>query len=246
MNQSVLAAPEAMVQFWSLPGVRRGRSAGELVQRLRAWTCLVRIVDLWSSHMDRQPQHSALLVMDVQRGVVERFAGDAALLGRLSQAVEAARAMGVPVVFVRVAFRPGHPEVSARNRTFAAVASRAGGSFGEEDEATQIHPALGPRAEDPVVVKKRVSAFAGSDLEVLLRSSGITHLVLTGIATSGVVLSTLREAADRDYELTVLSDACADADDEVHRVLTAKVFPRQAEVLSVAEWTDRLGGGGDG
>jgi nicotinamidase-related amidase len=193
--------------------------------------------------MDRQPQSSALLVMDVQRGVVERYAGDPALLDRLRQAVETARSRGMPVIFVRVAFRSGHPEVSTRNRAFAAIASQAGTSFGEEDEATQIHPALGPRAEDPVVVKKRVSAFAGSDLEVLLRSIGITHLVLTGIATSGVVLSTLREAADRDYELTVLNDACADADDEVHRVLTEKVFPRQAEVLSVAEWTSRLSSG---
>jgi nicotinamidase-related amidase len=188
--------------------------------------------------MDRQPQNSALLVMDVQRGVVQRYPGDPALLDRVVRAIETARAMGVPVIFVRVAFRPGHPEVSARNRAFAALASQAGTSFGEEDEATQIHPALAPRAEDPVVVKKRVSAFAGSDLDVLLRSSGITHLVLTGIATSGVVLSTLRDAADRDYELTVLSDACADADPEVHRVLTEKVFPRQADVLSVAEWTN--------
>jgi len=142
-------------------------------------------------------------------------------------------------LFVRVAFRPGHPEVSPRNRAFAALASQTATSFGEQDEATQIHPSLEPRAEDPVVVKKRVSAFAGSDLEVLLRSLGITQLVLTGIATSGVVLSTLRDAADRDYELTVLRDACADADDEVHRVLTEKIFPRQAEVLSVAEWTNR-------
>jgi Isochorismatase family len=86
------------------------------------------------------------------------------------------------------------------------------------------------------VVKKRVRAFSGSDLEVLLRSMGVNHLVLTGIATSGAVLSTLREAADRDYELTVLSDACADADEEVHRVLIGKVFPRQAEVIAVEEW----------
>ena len=49
----------------------------------------------------------------------------------------------------------------------------------------------------------------------------------------------LREAADRDYELTVLRDACVDGDEEVHRVLMDKVFPRQAEVLSVAEWTGR-------
>jgi nicotinamidase-related amidase len=96
------------------------------------------------------------------------------------------------------------------------------------------------RAEDPVVVKKRVSAFSGSDLEVLLRSSEITHLVLAGIATSGVVLSTLREAADKDYRLTVLSDGCADTDEEVHRVLIEKVFPRQADVVSVNEWANGL------
>jgi len=70
--------------------------------------------------------------------------------------------------------------------------------------------------------------------------------VLTGIATSGVVLSTLRQAADLDYRLVVLAAACADADPEVHRVLTTKVFPRQAEVLTVEEWTGRLTGGGAG
>ena len=192
--------------------------------------------------MVAQPRSSALLVMDIQRGVVERYGGDVGLLERLSRAVQAARAVGVPVIFVRVAFRAGHPEVSARNRAFSAIASQAGTAFGEQSEASQIHPAVEPRAEEPIVLKKRVSAFAGSDLEVLLRSLGISHLVLSGIATSGVVLSTLREAADRDYELTVLCDACADADDEVHRVLTEKVFPRQAEVLSVAEWTRHLSG----
>ena len=94
-----------------------------------------------------------------------------------------------------------------------------------------------------MVVKKRVSAFSGSDLEVLLRSLDVTHLVLTGIATSGVVLSTLREAADKDYRLTVLADGCLDADEEVHRVLIEKVFPRQAEVVSVDEWASRLSSG---
>lgn len=192
--------------------------------------------------MVAQSDSAALLVMDVQRGVVERFGEDVGLLERLRRCVGAARASGVPVIFVRVAFRSDFREVSSRNRVFAAIASGASATFGEESEASQIHPALERRAEEPIVVKKRVSAFAGSDLEVLLRSLGVTHLVLSGIATSGVVLSTLREAADRDYELTVLSDGCADADEEVHRVLTEKVFPRQAEVLSVAEWTGRLSG----
>ena len=83
-------------------------------------------------------------------------------------------------------------------------------------------------------------AFTGSDLEVVLRAGGIYRLVLAGIATSGVVLSTLRQAADLDYRLTVLADGCLDADPEVHELLLGKVFPRQAEVTTVAEWAASL------
>jgi nicotinamidase-related amidase len=99
---------------------------------------------------------------------------------------------------------------------------------------------LEPLASELVVLKRRVSAFTGSDLEVVLRAGDVDHLVPTGIATSGVVLSTLREAADHDYRLTVLADACLDGDPEVHRVLTEKVFPRQADVVTVAEWVSGL------
>ena len=179
---------------------------------------------------------SALLVMDMQNGIVERF-GDAVLEPAV-RAIAAARGAGVTVVYVRVAFRAGHPEVSPRNRTFAAL--RDAGALGEDDAATAVHPALAPRAGDVVVVKRRVSAFAGSDLDVVLRAGGIDTLALCGIATSGVVLSSLRQAADLDYRLTVLRDACADADEEVHRVLLDKVFPRQAEVVDVAAWAASL------
>jgi nicotinamidase-related amidase len=176
-----------------------------------------------------------LLMMDIQLGVVQRFAHDPGYLDRLSGAVTAARAAGIRVVYVRVAFRPGHPEISARNQTFSTRA--ADGGFDEDNPATQIHPGVAPAPGDLVVTKRRVSAFTGSDLEVVLRSLGAGTLVLAGIATSGVVLSTLRQAADLDYRLTVLSDACLDADPEVHRVLIEKVFPRQAEVRTIAEWT---------
>lgn len=108
------------------------------------------------------------------------------------------------------------------------------------DPGTQIHESLKPQPNEPVVTKFRVSAFAGSNLEVILRSKQIDTLILSGIATSGVVLSTVREAADKDYAITVLSDACLDADPEVHRVLTEKVFPRQADVLTVADWIESL------
>ncbi len=70
----------------------------------------------------------------------------------------------------------------------------------------------------------------------VLRSSTVDSLVLAGIATSGVVLSTVRQAFDLDYRLTVLSDGCLDSDPEVHRVLTTAVFPRQADVRTIADW----------
>jgi len=112
--------------------------------------------------------------------------------------------------------------------------------FADGDPGAVIHPAVAPADGDIIVTKRRVSAFAGSDLEVVLRAAGTEHLVLTGIATSGVVLSTLRQAADLDYRLTVLADGCLDADPEVHQVLTGKVYPRQADVRSIAEWMQSL------
>ncbi len=176
--------------------------------------------------------------MDVQNGIVDRVPDDAApLLETLDATTASARAAGMPVVYVRVAFRSGGAEISPRNRAFSALAT--GTAFGVDDHATQIHPAVAPHPDDVVVVKKRVSAFTGSDLEVVLRSLDVTSLVLTGIATSGVVLSTLRQAADLDYELTVIRDGCADADPEVHRVLMDKVFPRQASVVTAEEWASR-------
>ena len=87
-----------------------------------------------------------------------------------------------------------------------------------------------------------MSAFSGGDLDVVLRARAIDSLVLTGIATSGAVLSTLRQAADLDFDLTVLSDGCADPDDEVHRVLLEKIFPSQAQVMAVREWTTEVAG----
>jgi nicotinamidase-related amidase len=177
---------------------------------------------------------SVLLVMDVQRGIIDRFDGEPDYLPRLSRAISAARRAGIPVVYVTVGFRPGYPEISAENRSFSAIAST--GRFAPGDPGVEIHPAVAPADGDLLVTKRRVSAFTGSDLEVLLRGLGARTLVLTGIATSGVVLSTLRQAADLDYRLTVLADGCLDADPEVHRVLTEKVFARQADVISVDEW----------
>jgi nicotinamidase-related amidase len=129
----------------------------------------------------------------------------------VASAIEAAREAGILIVYIRVAFRTGLPEVSPKNKSFSAIADAGRARFDEHDESTQVHPAVAPREGDVVVTKRRVSAFSGSDLEVVLRAAEIDTLVLAGVATSGVVLSTTREAADRDFRLVVLSDACLDA-----------------------------------
>jgi nicotinamidase-related amidase len=69
-------------------------------------------------------------------------------------------------------------------------------------------------------------------LSLILAAQRIENLVLFGFSTSGVVLSTLRMASDLDFKCVVIKDACFDADEEVHRVLTEKVFAHQATVMT--------------
>jgi len=179
-------------------------------------------------------QNTALLVMDVQNVTVGRLKDKITYINTLNKAIQSARSSKIPVIYVVIGFRKGYPEVSPNNRSFSVLMS--GAMKFDTEEAAMVYEAVAPLEGEVVVTKKRVSAFTGSDLEVVLRSMGIKHLVLTGIATGGVVLSTLREAADKDYVLTVLSDCCADQDEEVHRVLTTKIFPRQAEVIEAQVW----------
>jgi nicotinamidase-related amidase len=177
---------------------------------------------------------TALLVMDFQADVLARFGEKmAAAIERTATLLMAARGVKLPVVYVCVGFRPGYPELNPRNATFAAVAST--GRFVVTTPGADIVPALKPEPGDVVVIKHRVSAFAATDLDLVLRAKGVEALILTGIATSGVVLSTLRHAADADYQLYVAKDCCADMDDEVHRVLTEKVFIRQSTVANASE-----------
>jgi nicotinamidase-related amidase len=183
---------------------------------------------------------SALLVMDFQTLTVDNYAADTkALLNRTARLIAAVRTAGIRVIYVVVGFRPGYPEVSDRNATFNRL--KASGAFATAAENTKIHPAVAPLPEEIVVTKRRVSAFAGTDLDLILRANGIETLILTGIITSGVVLSTLNHAADADYRLLVVGDCCSDRDEETHRVLLEKVFPRQATVTTAEALEPAIG-----
>jgi len=185
--------------------------------------------------MEQNTSNTALLVMDMQTGILAMLPDATTVIKNVAKAITTARNNNIPVIYIVVGFRNGTPEISERSSK-SFFAGKAHFSTVNMDEFMKVHPDLSPLNGELTVVKRRISAFTGSDLEVILRSFGIHHMVLTGIATSGVVLSTLREAADKDYELTVLSDCCTDNDGEVHQVLTTKVFPRQADVLTVDEW----------
>jgi nicotinamidase-related amidase len=189
-----------------------------------------------NQRLEQHKQTTALLVMDMQLGIVPMLHGAEALIPHINKAIAKARKEKMPVIFVVVGFRQGAPEASLNNKSFGA--GKAKYAAMNMTDFMQLHPNLNRQPDDIIVTKRRISAFTGSDLEVVLRAFNIQHVVLSGISTSGVMLSTTREAADKDYRITILSDCCADADEEVHRVLTTKIFPRQADVVTAEEWNN--------
>lgn len=186
------------------------------------------------------PQHTALLVMDYQVQIVEAISDADVLLSRMADAIAVVRRHGGQIGYVRVAFEDSdYAAIPSTNKMAARVAAM-GQSVHSASSATAIHEQVAPEAGDIVVRKTRVGAFSTTDLDVELRDRGITGLILAGISTSGVVLSTVRDAADRDYQLCVLSDACADRDPDVHHFLVEKIFPRQADVITTTQLEERL------
>jgi nicotinamidase-related amidase len=182
------------------------------------------------------PQHTALLVMDYQTGIVARLADSDQLLDRGTVAIESAREHGARVGWVRVAFTDADFDAIPETSIFAAMATDEQRTAMHADApATQIHDRMEPQPDDISVRKIRVGAFTTTDLDEQLRAQGIDTLVLAGISTSGVVLSTVREAMDRDYRLVVLRDACADPKQDVHDFLIEKVFAGRAHVTTVGE-----------
>lgn len=169
--------------------------------------------------------------MDMQQTQMGYMADATPLLQTISETIQFARENGIPVIYVAVSFREGYPEFGADHHVFGAI-KHSNGIFTKRHEGTQIHAAVAPLPGEIIVYKKRVSAFAGNDLELILRAQNIRSLVLTGFASSGVVLSTLRDAADKDYDLTVLSDACADPDPAIHTFLVNKIFPFSGKVMT--------------
>ena len=185
------------------------------------------------------PRRTAFLTLDIQTALVDFYAKED-FVGAVTSLLACARNLNATVIHVKVGFRPGFPEVSERNRLFSSLTKNADYAKMLNTEWLNLHPALEARPDEPVVAKSRVSAFEGTDLKVLLRSKDIDTLVLFGIITSGVVLSTALEAMDQDYRVLIVRDACADSDPELHTCLLDRLLAKRTDVVTTAQvvqWT---------
>jgi nicotinamidase-related amidase len=183
--------------------------------------------------LDRQ--HTALLIADFYAAIMSTIphAVERQVVEHAQRLQQTVRDVGLFVCYCATVFRPGYVEISERNKTFRE--RKHSGQPPIADPLQLIHPAVRPAAGEVVVGKHRVNALYGTALDLILRANTIDTLIILGYATSGVVLSTVRYAADSDYRLVVVEDCCADQDPEVHNFLTRRIFPRQAEVVSADE-----------
>lgn len=183
---------------------------------------------------------TALVLMDFQNFTLEYLpsARESGLIERTHRVLETCRRVGVKVVFSARTYRAGYPEVNPRD---AGLMQKKANRVQEEGSpGAAIIDELRPWPEEPIVPKRRTSAFLHSDLDLILRSSSIETLALAGIATSGAVLSTVRVAADLDYGLVVLEDCCGDGNEEAHHALMTSIFPSQATVTSADHFIQAL------
>jgi len=160
---------------------------------------------------------TAILSMDWQKRQLSFFPEvfQNEIMARANKVLAKARHEGIPVINVEV-------------------------RRGEKTPETEIHPTMTPQPGEPLLTKSRTGPFSTTNLDEILKKQGIETLVLIGLRTSGCILTTVRWAADIDYKLIVLSDCCADQEEDVHRVLMEKVFPRQASVITSSEFLQIL------
>lgn len=136
------------------------------------------------------------------------------VIERTAKAIFKARAKGIPVAYVRVAFSDDHREANPNSQVFGPIAKN--GILKADAWGGQVHEALSPQAGEWDIVKHRVSPFYATRLEVLLRREGIERIYCSGVSTQAVVQATVRDAHDRDFDVVVLEDCCACPSEQEH------------------------------
>jgi nicotinamidase-related amidase len=179
---------------------------------------------------------TAILIMDCQNDIVHENGKMAAMSGgamaklikernilsTIARLAAAGRSAKIPVIHVRHAYRPDY--LDAPQNTPILASMKANEILKDGTWGAEVHQDLAPHPSDVVITKTRVSSFYASPLEAILSAQGITHLVLTGIATDGVVEGTARDGVDRGYYVLIPDDCCATFSEEGHRATLAGVL----------------------
>lgn len=193
---------------------------------------------------------TVLLLVDFERDVLMRADGTYHPWGAESahhaaaHAALRARRLHIPVVLVRVERRQDYSDITDHVTDAVlegtAPSNRAVRRLREGSAGVDFLPPLVPEADDFLVVKRRVSAFYGTPLDIYLRRLGARTLLMGGVYTDLGVESTARDAFDRDFQLVFLKDACASAFPSSHDHALAELFPRIGRVRTVDEVFSRL------
>jgi nicotinamidase-related amidase len=148
------------------------------------------------------------------------------------QLVAWARDRAYPVIWVRMAFRPGFVDASrgVRSGTSATAGRLVEGTWGAE-----ILEGLGRGPEDIVVTKKRSSAFFNTDLDLVLNGLGVRRLIVGGTSTNWAIESTVRDGDSRDLEMIVVREATASRMADLHEPSLRSMASRYARILSLEE-----------
>jgi len=185
---------------------------------------------------------TALLLIDLQNEVLHpdgRLAGDfpasaGPLLDAVRRLVTWAHERRLPVIWARLAFRPGH---------FDAVRdsmSRSRGTLVDGTWGAELLDGLGRREDDIVITKKRPSAFFHTDLDLVLRGLGVDRLVVGGVSTNWAVESTVRDGHSHDYEMIVVREATGTPIAELHEPSLRSMGTVFAKVVSLADALNEL------
>ncbi len=194
---------------------------------------------------------TALLIMDCQNDIVHPdgkigrggMAGQVQagrVLEHIARLSRTARESAVPIIYVRVAFRPDYADLLSGSPRFQQI--KASGALQDGTWGAQIHKLLAPEPGDLVVTKQCVNPFYGTALGPLLLRSGVRCLILTGVATNYVVEATARYAADAGYRVVVVREGCASATEELHRFSLEQMLPAFGTVVGVDEVTSEFVG----
>lgn len=181
----------------------------------------------------------ALLIVDMLVDFFERSPELAAHRARLAaatnQLADAVRRAGGPVIWGRQEFRPDLSDAFLDVRRRGLAITIAG------TEGAELLPELTRAAGDHVVVKKRYSAFYGTDLDALLAALGTRALVVGGVNTHACVRTTVIDAYQRDYDVTLAAECIGSSDAEHHAVTVRYLAGQVARLASNAEIAARLG-----